>query len=239
MIVIISGLIAGFGGWALGSTVHTSDGKFEIGGAIAGLIAIWPALVTIFLRLRKARQAQEESGTKRELEKLQLKHEELKQKYIRSAPCPRGFRISLDENQKIILARPAEWTSRGGVIFDFDGASSKADIVPARFLVHYYPINRAGEIAGGQSNTRQAEEALREAHYQAICRHFAADRYVRVVAQSRIHLGGEPTPLESLYLIMRGYHAVSFVKDPVTGRTTRGWAAWVHLVQGFREQRWG
>jgi len=34
VIVIISGLIAGFGGWALGSTVHTSDGEFEIGGAI-------------------------------------------------------------------------------------------------------------------------------------------------------------------------------------------------------------
>jgi hypothetical protein len=218
LIIIVSGVFAGWGGWLLGSTIHTKTGETEISGAVAGLLVIWPALVTVFLKLRKLRQAHEDSGIKRDFEKLQAKHDELKQKLIRSAPCPRGYKISLDENQKLILARPAEWTSRGGVIFDFDGASSTADILPARFLVHYYPIEHQGNT---QPNAQLHEHELREAHYNAIARHFEEDTSVRVVTKSRTYLGGDTTPIECLRLVMRGYHKIAFKKDAVTGRTTR------------------
>jgi hypothetical protein len=204
VVIFVAGLIVALLGYKLGAKFGVKADGYEVHGAIGGAFITWSALFPLFLKLR---------GSSRVLEDLRAANEDLRQKLLRGSPCPIGFTLSLDENQKIILARPSEWEPQGGVIFDFKETRPKPDdLVPANFRVYYYPADKNINI---------------EAHYEQVYRQYVNDdEFFTDVTQQRIHIGGEPTPIECLQLFIHAYLRVSCELDRRTGQFDRE----IHLI---------
>jgi hypothetical protein len=182
----------------LQSQASTEVRQYSLGGAIAG------ALVAMSMSFSAYTQFRRSSG---ELEKLRDRLQELQQKVLRGAPCPRGFEIEVDERQRIVLAKPARWEPRGGMIFDFELPKEKlrtGDLFPARLQVSYGPITLENQTA--------------DDFYEKTRRTFLDSPLVGSWTSEFINVGGEPNSIKSLKIIFQMYGKIISVENPLTGK---------------------
>jgi hypothetical protein len=186
------------------------DFKGSFTGAIAGFIAAFIVLGQLLRQLNSSSAELEKfhALNSRQLQDLQDKNQELQQKLIRGAPHPEDFEIEVDERQKLVLARPANWQPGGGVLFEFQLPTeqlSEGDLFPARIIVSYEPVT---------NETRDSN-----AYYQRLTQAFETGLGT-LSGPYRIeftHIGGEPGGIECLRAVVQSYARIRIRPDPVRG----------------------
>src|SRR5215213_50763 len=193
--IALIGLLTAYVCFGLLQSQATTDGSaipgYSLGGAIAGALATVSLLSTIYLRIRKSsgdlQQLRDENQN--ELQKLRESNQELQQKLIRGAPRPKGFDTEVSELEKIVLARPRDWTPRGGVIFEYELPKSEArkgDEFRARFRCTYSMISKDGEA---QQPSPDDDEAIRQC-YERVRENTLNDACVESHTSEYVYLGG-------------------------------------------------
>lgn len=176
---------------------------YAVSGAIAGALVTMSLLATVYGQFRKS------SG---ELEKLRSRNEELQQKLVRGAPRPPGFKPEVEERQKIVLARPDEWSPRGGVIFDFELDHKEMqpdDVVPSRFRLSYTLVT---------DDTASADK-----FYENYRVSVSQADYVTVHTTEYVYLGGEQGAVRSLKIIAQECAFARKLRDSLTDVTSFAW----------------
>jgi hypothetical protein len=205
LLIVALGLIAAY--VTFGVLSSEASGQFQqysVGGAIAGAVVSWSILTSVYLQLRR-------SST--ELRELRTQNMELQNKLIRGAPRPQGFDTEVAERQRIVLARPREWQPKGGTIFDLElpfDQMEKGDAFAAAFRCYFVPI----------SSTRQSQEEYYEQMQKSI--EEAVD-YVHSYSFEMVKLGGGPSEVDSLKLIIRQFVKITMTTSRQTGQPERSW----------------
>jgi len=197
-VIVLLGLFTAYVTFGiLQSQASTAVKNYSLSGAVAGALISMSMFFSVYRGFRKS------SG---EVEKLRDRIQELSQKVIRGAPCPRAFEIEVDERQRIVLAKPQKWEPRGGTIFDFELSKEKLqekDIFPARFTVTYVPIT--------------PDLGSMDEFYDRM--HKSLDSpTIGSWTSEYINIGGEPNPIGSLKVIAQVYVKATVVKNAVTGK---------------------
>jgi hypothetical protein len=149
LFILIGGLVAAFVTFfLLDSTAQTASG-IPLTGGIVGALVSWSALTNIFLQIRRSNRTSE---------KLQALNNELQSKVIQRSPLPNGYEREVDERNGLVLARPAGWRPRAGVIFSFSSDSRPDDLFVAEFSVSQLPLPR------GQSSDDIYDQISNEYH---------------------------------------------------------------------------
>lgn len=194
----------------LNSQAEAEIQQYSVSGAIAGALVSVSLLASVYLQLRKS------SG---ELEELREKNKELEHKLIRGAPHPQQFVIEVDERQRIVLARPAEWKPFGGVIFDFwrppeglprlkEKLTSPIPMPPE--LSQRYPVRFNATFIPIPSGVSE------DKYYERYLESVKSNPWIGEMTAEYVHLGGEGGKTRSLKLIGQTFTSLMIGQDPIT-----------------------
>ena len=198
----------------LNSQAEAEIQQYSVSGAIAGALVSVSLLSSVYLQLRKS------SG---ELEELREKNKELEHKLIRGAPRPQQFNIEVDERQRIVLARPAEWKPYGGIMFDFwrppEGLHEFKDKltnpIPAPSeLSHRYPVRFNATFIPIPSGITA------EKYYERYLKSLKGNIWIGEQTAEYIHLGDEGGKVRSLKLIGQNFVSMMIAQGPITNEPT-------------------
>ncbi len=149
IIIIISLFIAYICFNILESSAQANLKEWRLGGAFAALIFTASVLTTMVLQFNR-------TMTQDQVEKLQnqLADEkenssrlitELQNKLIRGATTPDGFTIDVDERHKLVFARPINWTSKNGILYNYIEKNMHSNF-KANFNIIYQSADEIKEI---------------------------------------------------------------------------------------------
>jgi len=196
----------------LESTTEGKIGLYSVSGAIAGALVTSSLLASIYLQFRKSSD---------EVQTLHRRIEELQYRVMRGAPRPEGFETEVDERHRLVLARPENWASKGGLLYDLcdhDVTAQTIDIFPSQFRVYYHPL----------------EGSDAESYYSKVIEEWDTDPVILKPVSEYIMVGGEEGPIKTLKLSSRQYVRFELTeKHPVSGRTE--WSWWPVTEEEFNE----
>lgn len=220
VLIVIVGLAASYILFAvLDSGASGVYQGYSVTGAAAGFVVVELLLFSTYQQLRKSDE-----------EDLQEQINQLQQKLIRGAPRPVHFETEVAERERIVLARPREWTPGAGIIFDFqhqrEDSHSDYDLVP-EFRCSYAPIleeigtakakilwwQKRGAKSRSSDYRKQFYDNYREERLEKGVQNLFYESY----SCEYDYIGGEPEPIESLRVITHEYAEVTPREpDPAT-----------------------
>lgn len=196
----------------LESSGQVADSTRSLGGAVVGFLASFSIISLTYSRLLRLQSTAINRGLQDRNSTLSRQVEELSQQLIRGAERPSGYDIEVLDQHRIVMARPREYTSRGGVIVDLEqpddpGAEDGTiDLVPARLFVKYIPAPEGTTVA--QYYRDYAERAGNSA-------------LVEMMACERTVVGADMRAVPSLRVTSQGVMAVTVKRDPTTKTVKR------------------
>jgi hypothetical protein len=197
----------------LDSGGQIEDNSRSLTGAIVGFVVAFSAISLAYSRLLQLQL----TGMSRSLQdrnsELTREVEELRQQVIRSAERPTGYDIEVLDQHGMVMARPREYQSRGGVIIDveqrdrlLEEGSEDFDPVPARLFVKYIPAPK--KVTPDVYNEAYANRASESSLYE-------------LKACERTVVGGDDKATTALRVTTAGISSVTLTKDRLSGELKR------------------
>lgn len=142
-ISVVSILMAYISFNILESSAEASLQNWKLGGAFAGFAFTASLLTSITLQFYK-------QMTTDQISKYRDQIQELQSKLIRGAPCPKECMIEVNENYKLIFARPKKWVPEKDIIYQFAEKEGKACFRVALLckhdLIEFYEDQKLGKF---------------------------------------------------------------------------------------------
>jgi hypothetical protein len=203
LVIAVLGLVATvicFG--ILSSKAEGGGGAYS--GAIAGAAIAWAALGALYAQIRKLSRTEDD---------LRKANEELRTKLIRGTTPPEGFRVEMDDLNRLVFARPGSWERGAKKLFEFSAPADKLekdDFFPATLTVQYVP-----------DVSRPSDEFFRDLeHNFAEYAHEVEAKYSTEV----VYLGEGEHREKSLKFVAQTYARVTVGPDPFTKRRRYDWS---------------
>jgi hypothetical protein len=130
IIFIISIIIAFISFSILESSAEATLKSWKLGGAFAAFVFTASLLTSIIFQFYK-------QLTSDKIKACQQQIQDLQNKLIRGATCPKDYVIDLDDKHKIVFSRPNDWSPKGGILYQYIKINP-SNIFPTNFNVIYH-----------------------------------------------------------------------------------------------------
>ena len=214
LLIAAASLVAAFITFGLlNSSGQIEDSSRSLTGGIVGFVVAFSAISLAYGRLLQFQVTALSHSLQERNSELNREVEELRQQVIRSAERPAGYDIEVLDQHGMVMARPREYQSRGGVIIDVEqrdllveDGSKDFDPVPARLFVKYIPA---------------PNKVTPDVYYEAYANRAAESSLYELKACERTVVGGDDKATTALRVTTSGINSVTLTKDKLSGELKR------------------
>ena len=229
-LTVLSGLVAFVTYGVLDSTGASEQPVVSLGGAIVGFIATFALLERLLKWLQKNDQdaalidaqqvirdltkqnERDEALTTamQEIRELRAENDDLSTQLVRGLTLPDGYVAEIIDHHKLVVARPEDFVSRGGVILDYtakspdqpNGDELVIDVVPAHLWVSFEPSDYDDP----------------DKYYRYYADRARRNPRVELMGLERTFIGPEERPRAALKVTTRTVARVIVTRDPTAER---------------------